>query len=141
MRVLVLWTLALLVVGLASSPADCQSKASPTQSASAIAKILPGTWRMDGNPKFTRTFQADGAMIDQYEGDKSATVRGKWRLFTSKDRDPLLDSAVPGVVYLRVEDGGDVTFYAVVLADRERLRLQYTDRRGFTQEFTRVTGR
>jgi hypothetical protein len=140
-RSLAIRSLWLLLVGLMPQMADAQPKAAPAQSTAAVAKLLPGAWRMDGNPKFTRTFRADGAMVDLYEGDESATVKGKWRLLNADDRDPLLDSAVPGTVYLRVESGADVTFYAVVSADRRRLRLQYTDRRGFVQNFTRVPGR
>jgi len=79
-------------------------------------------------------------VTDRYEGDESSTSKAKWRLFTAKDRDPLLDSVVAGVTYLRMDNGSDVTFYAIVKADRRRLQLRYADRRGFMVKFRRVSG-
>ena len=131
--------------GLTAQPADSapRSAAASTpdgSSTAAIAQTLIGTWQSEGDPKFTRTFAADGNVTDRHEGDESSTTKAKWRLFTAKDRDPLLDSAVVGVTYLRMDSGTDVTFYAIVKADRHRLQLRYTDRRGFMLKFRRVSG-
>ena len=117
-----------------------QAHAAPPSTA-AVAKTLTGVWRLDGNSKFTRTFDADGAMTDRYQGDESATLKAKWSLFTSKDRDARLDSVLPGVTYLRVDDGMALTFYAVVKADGHQLHLRYTDRRGSVLNFTRLPRR
>ena len=110
-------------------------------STAALAQTLIGTWQSDGDSRFTRSFDVDGTVTDRYEGDESATTKGKWRLFTGKNRDPLLDSVVKGLTYLRIDNSGDVTFYVVVKADRLHLHLRYADRRGFSLKFTRTKDR
>lgn len=125
----------------AEHPSAAASAPHSDSSTAAIAQTLIGAWRSDGNSRFTRTFGADGTVTDRFEGDESATTKAKWRLFTAEDRDPLLDSVVKGVTYLRVDDGADVTFYVIVRADRRHLHLRYADRRGFLLRFTRVLDR
>ena len=39
-----------------------------------------------------------------------------------------------------MDNGTDVTFYAIVNADRRHLQLRYADRRGFMVKFRRVSG-
>jgi hypothetical protein len=124
----------------AELPSAAASAPDSGSSTAAIAQTLIGTWQSEGNSRFTRTFAVDGSVTDRYEGDESSTTKAKWRLFTAKDRDPLLDSVVAGVTYLRMDNGSDVTFYAIVKADRRRLQLRYADRRGFMLKFRRVSG-
>jgi hypothetical protein len=124
----------------AELPSVAASAPDSDSSTAAIAQTLIGTWQSEGNSRFTRTFAVDGSVTDRFEGDESSTTKAKWRLFTAKDRDPLLDSVVAGVTYLRMDNGGDVTFYAIVKADRHHLQLRYADRRGFMLKFRRVSG-
>ena len=128
-------SLVLLVAFVGLLPASAPQRDSSTAAAS---KALVGAWQLQGNPRFTRTFTADGMVTDRFQGNPEDTTKGAWRLFTARDRDPLLDSVVPGVTYLRVENGGDVTFYAVIKLDRKRLDLRYADRGGSLLRFTRV---
>ena len=80
------------------------------------------SWRQDGRP-----VARDGKYVARFVAYVDAnTVRER------------LDSVVPGVTYLRVENGGDVTFYAILKLDRKHLDLRYADRGGSLLRFIRV---
>ena len=121
---------------LAVQPAAWAEKSGA--STAAISKILIGSWRSEANVRFTRTFAADGSVTDRMEANEADTTKAQWRLFTDKDRDGALEKVMPGVTYLRVDNGTDVIFFEIVKADRRRLYLRYADRRGLLLRFTRV---
>jgi len=48
---------------------------------------MVGTWKARYESKFTRTFYADGRVMDTYEGNDSATVSGDWEVIKHRFAD------------------------------------------------------
>ena len=96
----------------------------------ALRAALTGTWQSIDDTKFTRELDADGRAIDRYEGDASATTAGRWMLFLGSK--PPVGTAgrafQPDVVYLRLDQNGDVLLFALAGLSRSDMKMVYLER-------------
>jgi hypothetical protein len=95
-----------------------------------LHSALAGTWQSTDDTRFTREFDADGTSVDRYEGDTSATTAGRWMLFMgSKPPAGTAGRAFqPDVVYLRLEQNGDVLLFALAGLSRSDMKMVYLER-------------
>ena len=95
-----------------------------------IQGAIVGTWQSLDDPKFTREFAADGKAVDRYEGDESATTRGHWTMFLGSS--PPAGTAGRAfqhdVVYLRLDENGDVLLFALAGLSRSDMKMVYLER-------------
>lgn len=78
---------------------------------SSVDPLMTGTWKSDQDAKFTRTFNADGTVVDAYEGSASTTG-------TYSTVDPLKEPAGAfGVVPLDTLTG--VTVFKITFPQSE----------------------
>jgi hypothetical protein len=120
---------ALALALLFACAAHAAAPAAPPDLATIRAAIA-GTWQSLDDPKFTREFASDGKAVDRYEGDESATTTGHWMIF--------LGSAPPAgtagrafqrdVVYLRLDQNGDVLLFALAGLSRSDMKMVYLER-------------
>lgn len=129
--------LALVLFGRLASAADAPPAAPP--SLPVIAAALTGTWQSLNDTKFTREFDTDGRMIDRYEGEQGEDLEGHWALFLGSAPPPGLGGQhfEPKVVYLKVDQNGDVLLFALTGLTRADLRMVYLQR-GNVLAFTRL---
>ncbi|MEY4747185.1 MAG: hypothetical protein RLZZ416_234 [Candidatus Parcubacteria bacterium] len=103
-----------------------------------VSQAIIGTWRSSDDQKFTRQFSDDGTVIDMYEGDPNATAHGSWSVFSAPEKDAEFSgAAAPGVVYLKIVEGGAPMFFSIITAAGDTLQLTYLDR-GSELDFSRV---
>ncbi|HTW36024.1 MAG TPA: hypothetical protein VMD53_15505 [Rhizomicrobium sp.] len=104
-----------------------------------VRTVLAGTWQSTDDTKFTRELDADGKAVDRYEGDASATTPGRWMLFLGSK--PPVGTAgrafQPDVVYLRLEQNGDVLLFALAGLSRSDMKMVYLER-GNLMSFVRL---
>jgi hypothetical protein len=96
-----------------------------------VHAALAGTWQSTDDTKFTREFDADGKSVDRYEGDTSATTMGHWMLFFG-NKPPVGTvggrAFQPDVVYLRLDQNGDVLLFALAGLSRSDMKMVYLER-------------
>lgn len=102
---------------------------------------MHATWRSTEDPKFTRTFRADGTVTDAYEGDAAATESGTYAAI-----DPATETGFPlpaanfsGTTVIRIdfERSGPMYFGILTLTESE-LAMTNISGRGNTLSFVRV---
>jgi len=95
-----------------------------------VHAALAGTWQSIDDTRFTRELDADGKAVDRYEGDASATTAGRWTLFLgSKPPAGTTGRAFqPDVVYLRLDQNGDVLLFALAGLSRSDMKMVYLER-------------
>jgi hypothetical protein len=95
-----------------------------------LRTALAGTWQSTDDTKFSRELDADGKAVDRYEGDPSATTAGHWTLFLGNK--PPVGTAgrafQPDVVYLRLDQNGDVLLFALAGLSRSDMKMVYLER-------------
>ncbi len=92
---------------------------------------LIGVWRSTQDPKYTREFEASGAVIDRYEGDESATATGTWSVFTAADAPDGLPFEIRGSDrYVLITSDGEALHFRIADASENQLELVYMDRGG-----------
>lgn len=104
-----------------------------------IHGALVGTWQSQNDTKLTREFDADGKTIERYEGDESATNIGRWTLFLGKLPPPGLAGRKfeDKVVYLMIDQNGDVLLFALAGLTRADMKMIYLER-GNMMTFARL---
>jgi hypothetical protein len=95
-----------------------------------LRTALAGTWQSTDDTKFTRELDADGKAVDRYDGDASATTSGHWTLFLGNK--PPVGTAgrafQPDVVYLRLDQNGDVLLFALAGLTHSDMKMVYLER-------------
>ncbi len=105
---------------------------------------MNGTWKSKEDPKFTRTFEANGTVTDRYEGDASATMSGTYMVV-----DPLKEPAgalgnVPatslsGMTVLKTTwPDGNIMYFGVQSLTEANLNLVNLNGRGNILMFTKM---
>ena len=96
-----------------------------------LRTALSGTWQSTDDTKFSRELDADGKAVDRYEGDASATTAGHWTLFYG-NKPPTGTTTgrafQPDVVYLRLDQNGDVLLFALAGLSRSDMKMVYLER-------------
>lgn len=103
------------------------------------AKVV-GTWKSQEDPKFTRTFSADGTVTDRYEGDASATETAAFVTI-----DPIVVE-VPGVpaaslsdvTVIRIDFASGPMFFSINTLTDTELAMTNLSGRGNILTFTKV---
>ena len=96
-----------------------------------LRTAIAGTWQSTDDTRFTRELDADGKAVDRYEGDASATTPGRWTLFMgSKPPTGTTTGKAfqPDVVYLRLDQNGDVLLFALAGLSRSDMKMVYLER-------------
>ena len=96
-----------------------------------------GVWQSKDDAQFTREFREDGAVVDRYAGDESATTEGVWRLFMYPTEEQVPFTIQPGVQYLRIAIPEEVLYFSITKVDTNDLDLVYLGL-GNTLHFTRI---
>lgn len=132
--VLALCTLFFACVAVA---ADAPPAAPPDLA--VIHNALVGTWQSQNDTKLTREFDADGTTIERYEGDDSGTNIGRWTLFFGKSPPPGFSGhkLEDKVVYLIIDQNGDVLLFALAGLTRSDMKMIYLER-GNVMTFARL---
>lgn len=127
---------ALLLAGVAIA-ADAPPPALPDLA--VIHTALVGTWQSQNDTKLTREFDADGRTVERYEGDDSATNIGRWALFYGKSPPPGFSGQKfeDKVVYLKIDQNGDVLLFALAGLTRSDMKMVYLER-GNVMSFARL---
>lgn len=105
-------------------------------SASDITANIIGMWKSSDDTKFTRSFSVDASVVDAYEGNDSATVEGRWAVFTAPEGEPPPFQIPAGTIYLKISSVEEVLYFKVLKLDAETLELAYLDGNG-VQKFLR----
>ncbi|MGB8363495.1 MAG: hypothetical protein ACLQUZ_15150 [Rhizomicrobium sp.] len=129
--------LTLIVFVRAAAAADAPP--APPPNLATLGAALAGTWQSMSDPKLTREFDTDGKTVERYEGDESATTPGRWMLFLGKLPPAGLagHTFLPNVVYVRLEQNGDVLLFALVGLSRSDMKMVYLER-GNVLSFARL---
>jgi hypothetical protein len=113
-----------------SGPAHAAQPAAPPD-LNMVRTALAGTWQSTDDTKFTRELDADGKAIDRYDGDTSATTGGRWTIFFG-NKPPAGTTTgrafQPDVVYLRLDQNGDVLLFALAGLSRSDMKMVYLER-------------
>jgi len=127
--------LALVLAGLARADAA----QAPALTLADIRAALIGTWQSADDTRFTRELDANGASIDRYEGDASATAQGVWAVFMGKDAPGEFApfKPAPSGVYLELRENDDIMLYAVSAISLSAVDLVFLQD-GKTRRFTRL---
>jgi hypothetical protein len=104
--------------------------------ASDITAGIIGVWQNVEDQKFTRTFSIDATIEDAYIENETATVEGRWAIFTAPEGEPPPFTIPKGTIYLRISSPEEVQYYKVVLLTDKVLDLEYLDGGG-VQKFER----
>jgi hypothetical protein len=88
----------------------------PTPSQEIENSLMLGVWRSNTDAKFTREIDADGVMIDRYDGISSAGTNGEWSIVDPATETGLsVPSNLTGKAIIKVVwEGGVETTYFVV---------------------------
>jgi hypothetical protein len=101
-----------------------------------VTESMGGLWLDIDDAKHQRLFQADGTVIDHYEGEPD--VNGTWEVYTAETAKPDVKFALqPDVAYVRITmagSEGQATHFKLVTLTPETLELSYLDHVG-TQRF------
>lgn len=134
--------LAVIVIGWwfwsrpAVAPAPTETVPTPAMSNEAVSAGMTGTWKSSDDAKFTRTFAADGTVIDRYEGEESATLSGQWSVV-----DPTQESVSLPVVkdakVIKIQFPEEALYFAVTSVSETELVMTYLSGNGVLR-FTRV---
>jgi hypothetical protein len=129
---------ALALALLFAFPASAADAAKPPDLATLQPAVV-GTWQSLDDPKFTRELAADGKVVDRYEGDESATGRGHWLMFLGSAPPPGTTGRAfqKDVVYLRIDENGDVLLFALAGLSRSDMKMVYLER-GNLMSFVRL---
>ena len=103
----------------------------------AQSQLLLGSWQSVEDPKFVRTFSADGHVTDSYDGMSDATVSGHWDLVDDPASVPANLPVVKDARVLSIEFPEEALFFAVTGVSEDHLSLVYLTGNG-TLEFERV---
>jgi hypothetical protein len=118
--------LAFVLVFAASAQA---AQPAPPPDLAQLRVALAGTWQSTDDTKFTREFDPDGKAVDRYEGDASATTPGHWAIFLGNKPPAGTTRAFQAdVVYLRLEQNGDVLLFAITGLSRSDMKMVYLER-------------
>ncbi|MEX0917869.1 MAG: hypothetical protein WDZ93_01830 [Candidatus Paceibacterota bacterium] len=96
---------------------------------------IVGVWRSMDDASFTRTFSANGTVLDEY--DDAVTSTGSWEMFVDTTAPDVAFTLEPDTVYLRIMDDTEAFHYTVSKLTPEELELIYMERGGALR-FTRV---
>jgi hypothetical protein len=140
--VIILAALAYIVVTNRQSATESGTpagKMSPNAMDGQRDPMMTGEWKSTDDAKFTRTFAADGSVVDAYAGDASATDTGTWSVV-----DPTIEvtgvsaEALAGMTIIRInfEKSGAMLFGIKSLSETS-LAMVYLDR-GNILSFTKV---
>ncbi len=126
--------LTLIVFGQAAAAADA-----PPPNLAILGAALAGTWQSTSDPKLTREFDADGKTVERYEGDESGTSLGRWMLFVGNLPPAGLAGHAfqPNVVYVKIEQNGDVLLFALAGLSQSDMKMVYLER-GNVLSFARL---
>mgnify|MGYP003387325391 CR=1 FL=1 len=109
-------------ISAAPAPADPYIS-TPSQEVEQSAML--GTWRSSTDAKFTREIDADGVMIDRYEGEASAGINGEWSFVDPATVSGLAMPAasLAGLKVVKVvwEGGAETTYFAVNKLDEKSM--------------------
>lgn len=120
---------ALVAVALLFAASARAAQPVPPPDLVQLHAALAGTWQSTDDTKFTREFDADGKAIDRYEGDNSATTPGHWTIFLgAKPPAGTTRAFQPDVVYLRLDQNGDVLLFALTGLTRSDMKMVYLER-------------
>jgi hypothetical protein len=102
----------------------------PPPDIKAVSAALAGLWQSADDPKFTREFDLDGNSVDRYEGDASESISGHWTIFLGSAPPSGVTGHrfQPNVVYLRLDQNGDVLLFALAALSRSELKMVYLER-------------
>lgn len=103
----------------------------------AGAPSLVGTWKSAEDERFVRAFNADGTVVDTYEGMPEATATGTWSFITDLPQELPGIEAVPGTRYVKIAFPEEVLYFAIAEHTETDLAMIYLSGNG-TLEFTRV---
>lgn len=96
-----------------------------------VMNSIQGRWQSVDDPKFTRTFRANGVALDTYEG--AGETEGVWQAFTSESGAVAPFPLEPNHVYLQMEMGSEqdeMLYFQVTKLTPEELELIYMGRGG-----------
>lgn len=96
---------------------------------------IVGMWRSVDDASFTRTFSANGTVVDEY--DDSVTSTGSWEMFIDSNAPDVAFTLERDTVYLRIMDDTEAFHYTVSRLTPEELELIYMEGGGalrFTRE-------
>jgi len=94
-----------------------------------LRAALAGTWQSTDDTKFTRELDVDGKAVDRYEGDASATTPGHWMIFLGNKPPAGTTRAFQAdVVYLRLDQNGDVLLFALAGLSHSDMKMVYLER-------------
>lgn len=101
----------------------------PRPDLTTLRTALAGTWQSTDDTRFTRELDADGKAVDRYDGDASATTPGHWTIFFG-NKPPAGTSRAfqPDVVYLRLDQNGDMLLFALAGLSRSDMKMVYLER-------------
>lgn len=102
------------------------------------AVALAGTWRSKQDARFVRVFQANGTIVDRYEGDDSATVTGTWNFVEDPAEEQAGLPVVKDAKVIKVQFPEEVMYFALLDLSETDLSMSYLGGAGGSLEFSRV---
>lgn len=128
----------LLAFALVFAASAYAAPPAPPPDLATLRSALAGTWQSTDDTKFTRELDGDGKAIDRYDGDTSATTPGHWMIFLgNKPPAGTARAFQPDVVYLRLDQNGDVLLFALAGLSRSDMKMVYLER-GNVLSFVRL---
>jgi hypothetical protein len=131
--------------GLPPAPSASQDETAQPAAATPDVSTLPpstlkaemsGSWRSADDAKFTREFHADGTLIDRYEGEPDASVRGSWQVIGGGEGLPASLAAEERTI-VRIAFPEEVLFLVVTALTEDKLEMAYVGGTG-SLRFTRI---
>lgn len=78
---------------------------------------IAGTWVSTTDSQFVRTINADGTVVDTYEGDEAATMTGTWSWVDDVSVEPVELPSVENQGTIKMEFGDEDALYFAVTPD------------------------
>ncbi len=86
---------------------------------------LSGTWRSTDDPRFLRTFSANGTITDSYEDDQADPVSGTWSFADEPSERPATLPVVKDAKVIKVQFPEEVMYFAITGLDENELQMIY----------------
>ena len=98
---------------------------------------ISGTWQSKDDARFVREFRADGTVVDSYEGDDSATIRGSWNFVENPAEEQASLPVVKDARVIKIQFLEEVMYFAITELSENDLSMIYLSGNGSLQ-FARV---
>ena len=125
-------------------PQETKDALSPSESVNGVALPneqatfeLSGTWQSKDDARFVRAFSADGSVVDSYEGDDTATIRGSWNFVENPAEEQPTLPVVKDARVIKIQFAEEVMYFAITELSENDLSMIYLFGNG-SLEFTRV---